>query len=101
MANQEASVPVITEYYRKLGLTDSQIDIIAHAIMKKDYFYKSPKGTRLFQLDLGELTLALIGGQNHKMLDELEAAHKGEAGYEYVKDILDAKHIDYKNYLEE
>ena len=67
----------------------------------KDYFYKSPKGTRLFQLDLGELTLALIGGQDHRMLDELEAAHKGEAGYEYVKDILDAKHIDYKNYLEE
>ena len=101
LANQEASVPVITEYYRQLGLTDSQIDIISHAVMKKDYFYKSPKGTRLFQLDLGELTLALIGGQNHKMLDELEAAHKGETGYEYVKDILDAKHIDYKNYLEE
>ena len=101
LANQEASVPVITEYYRQLGLTDSQIDIISHAVMKKDYFYKSPKGTRLFQLDLGELTLALIGGQDHRMLDELEAAHKGEAGYEYVKDILDAKHIDYKNYLEE
>jgi len=67
----------------------------------QDYFYKSPKGTRLFQLDLGELTLAFIGGQDHRMLDELEAAHKGEAGYEYVKDILDAKHIDYKNYLEE
>ena len=101
LANQEASVPVISEYYRQLGLTDSQIDIISHAVMKKDYFYKSPKGTRLFQLDLGELTLALIGSQNHKMLDRLEKKHKEEAGYEYVKDILEAKNINYRNYLEE
>ena len=92
---------MISEYYRQLGLTDSQIDIISHAVMKKDYFYKSPKGTRLFQLDLGELTLALIGGQNHKMLDKLEKKHKEEAGYEYVKDILEAKNINYRNYLEE
>ena len=100
LANQEAGVPAIADYYRQLGLTDSQIDIISHAVMKKDYFYKSPRGTRLFQLDLGKLTLALIGSQDHVMLDELEKKHIHEPGYEYVYDILDVKNIEYKHYLE-
>ena len=49
----------------------------------------------------GELTLAFIGSQNHKILDKLEKKYKEEASYEYVKDILDEKNINYRKYLEE
>jgi type IV secretion system protein VirB4 len=68
--------------------------------MKRDYFYTSPLGTRLFQLDLGKISLALIGTGDQKMLDELAEQHGDEQGYEYCGDILKAKGIDYSMYLE-
>ena len=99
LANPEATVPESKEYYHRLGLTDSQITIISHAVMKQDYFYKSTLGTRLFQLDLGPLTLGLIGSQDHEMLDNLESKHIQEKDFEYVYEILDEKNISYKQYL--
>jgi len=44
--------------YHKFGLNERQIEVIAHAIPKQDYYYTSPLGNRLFELHLGELALA-------------------------------------------
>lgn len=48
--------------YKKFGLNDQQINIIAHAQARKDYYYDSPNGSRLFDLALGDcpLTLAYV-----------------------------------------
>ena len=86
--------------YRAFGLTDAEINTIARAEMKRDYFYTSPLGTRLFQLALGKITLGLIGQADHARLDELAAQHSTEADYEYCKDILGSKGIEYEAYLE-
>jgi len=67
--------------------------------MKRDYFYTSPLGRRLFQLDLGPLTLALIGSPDHALLDSL--ASKYEPGSALCAEILAAKNINYRPLLDE
>src|SRR5487761_471038 len=47
--------------YRRLGLTDRQVEIIAEAMPKRHYYYTSPLGRRLFQFSLGLAALAFIG----------------------------------------
>jgi hypothetical protein len=66
--------------------------------MKRDYFYTSPSGRRLFQLDLGKLTLALIGAPSHMLLDELASLY--EPGAFLCRDILSVLMVDYGRLLE-
>ncbi len=61
LPNAEARNPQTRELYRKFGLSDRQIDIIAEAAPKRDYYYTSPLGRRLFQFALGPAALAFIG----------------------------------------
>lgn len=48
--------------YRSFGLNDRQIAILHSATLKRDYYFQSPAGNRLFQLGLGPASLALCGG---------------------------------------
>ncbi len=45
-------------FYRKFGLNERQIQILATATPKRDYYYTSPLGNRLFELGLDEVQLA-------------------------------------------
>ena len=99
LADPSAVTSGMLSVYREFGLTDSEISLIANSQMKRDYFYTSPNGRRLFQLDLGKLTLALIGSPNHDLLNELSL--KFEPGSPLCKEILDAKGFNYKNLLDD
>ena len=46
------------DFYRGFGLNDSQIGLIATATPKREYYFTSPLGNRLFSLNLGEVGLA-------------------------------------------
>jgi type IV secretion system protein TrbE len=61
LPNPEARSPQTRSLYRKFGLSDRQIDIIAGAAPKRDYYYVSPLGRRLFQFAIGPAALAFIG----------------------------------------
>lgn len=50
--------------YEKFGLNKTEIEIISKATKKKEYYYKSTKGSRLFELDLKEKTLNLIASSD-------------------------------------
>jgi type IV secretion system protein TrbE len=99
LADPSAGTDLMRTVYGGFGLTESEISLIASAAMKRDYFYTSPIGRRLFQLDLGRLTLALIGSPDHALLDELAA--KYEPGGALCAEILAAKHVNYKRYIGE
>lgn len=58
LPNERALEPQIAELYRRCGLNDRQIYILARATPKRDYYCKSRRGNRLFDLGLGEITLA-------------------------------------------
>jgi type IV secretion system protein VirB4 len=47
--------------YRRMGLNSRQIDILAGAIPKQQYYTVSENGRRLYELALGPLALAFVG----------------------------------------
>ena len=44
--------------YESFGLNERQLQILQQSIPKRDYYYQSREGNRLFELGLGELALA-------------------------------------------
>jgi type IV secretion system protein VirB4 len=64
LPNARALEPQAQEIYRRFGLNERQIELIATANSKRDYYLQSRLGNRLFQLGLGPLALALCGTSN-------------------------------------
>lgn len=67
-----------TKLYRSLGLNVREIDLLARARQKQDYLFRNPEGRRLFNLQLGPLTLALAGAtgkEDVQKVRELKAEH--------------------------
>ncbi|HBD7113603.1 TPA: conjugal transfer protein TrbE [Legionella pneumophila] len=61
LPNLYARDPETCVIYERMGLNPRQIDIIAQAQPKRDYYYVSQKGQRLYQLALGSMALAFVG----------------------------------------
>ncbi|WP_407154784.1 conjugal transfer protein TrbE [Bradyrhizobium sp. STM 3557] len=64
LPNDRAIEPQITAIYRRFGLNDRQIEILAHAAPKRDYYCHSRRGNRLFELGLGEVALAFTAASS-------------------------------------
>jgi type IV secretion system protein VirB4 len=97
LADPSALTAGMTQVYQAFGLSDAEIAVIAGATMKRDYFYTSSLGRRLFRLDLGSLTLALIGSPDHPLLDSLLKEKGG--GVPLCADLLERKGVDYGAFL--
>ncbi|EFV1205871.1 conjugal transfer protein TrbE [Campylobacter coli] len=85
------------DFYKIFGLNDVQIGIIANAIPKREYYYTSPLGTRLFNLALGKTNLAFTGISDKigvKRVNQLYEKHKEEWAYKW----LEEKEINYKRF---
>jgi type IV secretion system protein VirB4 len=82
LPNERALEPQITAIYRRFGLNDRQIEIIARATPKRDYYCQSRRGNRLFELGLGPLALALCASSKNdqKLISEL-IAQSGREGF--------------------
>lgn len=104
LPDEQANTSMMKKAYKMFGLEDSEIALLAdpaRARKKRDYFYKSAIGTRLFQLDLDALQLALLTNstKDHKILDEIEKKYGRNTGVDMSKVILDAKGITYSHLL--
>ncbi|MDS1142327.1 conjugal transfer protein TrbE [Pusillimonas sp. SM2304] len=85
LPNPQATEPQIRTIYEGFGLNSRQIEIVATAQPKRDYYYQSRLGNRLFDLDLGPATLAFAGvstPQDQRDIDRilLDAGVPGFAG---------------------
>ncbi len=81
LPNERASEPQIMSIYRRFGLNDRQIEIVASATSKRDYYCQSAAGNRLFELGLGEIALAFTATSSKS--DQLRiAALAAEQGAE-------------------
>jgi type IV secretion system protein VirB4 len=60
LPNADAASPDTAAIYARLGLTAREIAAIAHAAPKRDYYFTSPRGSRLFELSLGPVARALL-----------------------------------------
>lgn len=87
------------DLYRRMGLNDRQIDIIASAVQKRHYYYTSERGRRLFELALGNLALAFVGASDKdsiEVIKQLEDRY-GDAWVDYW---LESRGVHLDNYLE-
>jgi len=73
LPNPEATNAATREIYRRFGLSDRRIEIVAEATPKRHYYYASPLGRRLFQFALGPVALAFVGAGSK---DDLLAARR-------------------------
>src|SRR6266446_1087192 len=83
LPNERAIEPQITSIYRRFGLNDRQIEILARATPKRDYYCQSRRGNRLFELGLGEVALAFTAASSkadQAAIADVLAGH-GRAGF--------------------
>ena len=76
LPNERAFEPQIAAIYRRFGLNDRQIEILARATPKRDYYAHSRRGNRLFELGLGEVALAFTAASSktdHAAISEVLA----------------------------
>jgi type IV secretion/conjugal transfer VirB4 family ATPase len=64
LPNDRAIEPQARDAYERFGLNARQIELIARATAKRDYYLQSRSGNRLFQLGLGPVALALCGASD-------------------------------------
>ncbi|KRQ98398.1 conjugal transfer protein TrbE [Bradyrhizobium valentinum] len=83
LPNERAIEPRITAIYQRFGLNDRQIEILARATPKRDYYCQSRRGNRLFELGLEEFALAFTAASSKSdqaMIERVLAEH-GRDGF--------------------
>jgi type IV secretion system protein TrbE len=82
LPNDRAREPRSRAFYERLGLNGRQIDLIAHATPKRDYYLVSRDGCRLFELGLGPAALAFVAAsrpEDQQMIDSILERANGAA----------------------
>ena len=100
LADPNAASEMLSEYYRMFGLSDSEIGALSTGRMKRDYFYKSPNGARVFQLELDDFQLALLCPPK-AVLDRVESIYGRNSGKELAAEILKMQGFDARIYLKD
>lgn len=72
LPNERAIEPQIAAIYRRFGLNDRQIEILARATPKRDYYCQSRRGNRLFELGLGKVALAFTAASSKSDQADIE-----------------------------
>ncbi|WP_017670754.1 conjugal transfer protein TrbE [Blastomonas sp. AAP53] len=78
LPNERACELQILAIYRRFGLNDRQIELIAQAMPKRDYYCQSAPGNRLFELGLNEVALAFCAASSktdQQAITRICAAH--------------------------
>jgi type IV secretion system protein TrbE len=83
--------------YRRMGLNNRQIEILATAIPKKQYYCISESGRRLFELTLGPLAMSFVGATDKESIEniqQLEAKH----GIKWIHEWLSNRGLNINDY---
>jgi type IV secretion system protein VirB4 len=109
LPNERAIEPQITVIYRRFGLNDRQIETLARATPKRDYYCQSRRGNRLFELGLGDVALAFtaVSSKTDQAAiadvlakhgrDGFAAAWLRRKGLDWAADLLVAQHARPQN----
>ncbi|MFZ1893385.1 MAG: conjugal transfer protein TrbE, partial [Rhodoplanes sp.] len=104
LPNPRALEPTQSEAYRRFGLNETQVRLIAEASPKRDYYLQSRAGNRLFELGLGPIALAVAAASSpddHSLIDRVLAEagpqnfaerYLRERGLTWAADLLRAFH---------
>ena len=86
LPNPNISNDEVKAQYKSLGLNDKQMNIIRAAIPKREYYYTSPYGRRLYSLALAKVALAFVGAsqKDNKRIKALIEKHGENWVYEWL-----------------
>lgn len=81
LPNPEAMTETSRPLYTQIGLNSRQIEIVAMAVPKRQYYLMQPGGRRLFELGLSPPELAFVGASSKEDIARIRAlrASQGEA----------------------
>ena len=85
--------------YRRMGLNARQIEILATAIPKRQYYYVSENGRRLYDLALGPLALAFVGASDKESVATIKNL-EAKFGDQWVNEWLAGRGLNLNDYLE-
>ncbi|WP_368565961.1 conjugal transfer protein TrbE [Pseudoxanthomonas sp. UTMC 1351] len=74
LPSPQAVEPQLRDAYASFGLNARQIQLVAQAQPKRDYYFQSRLGNRMFELELGPVALAFAGAstpEHQQAVDEL------------------------------
>lgn len=75
--------------YKELGLTLREVQLLSLAQNKRDYFFSSPAGRRMFQLELGPVALSFVatsGKEDRTEAKRMRAMHGDKWVHQWVLD---------------
>ncbi|MCP4385820.1 MAG: conjugal transfer protein TrbE [Hyphomicrobiales bacterium] len=96
LPNDRAIEPQSKAIYERFGLNDRQVELIARATPKRDYYYQSQRGNRLFELGLGPVGLVFCATSSATDQKQIDAVLR-EPGTDssFAEDWLRAKGLDW------
>ncbi|WP_026621616.1 type IV secretion system protein TrbE (plasmid) [Ensifer sp. WSM1721] len=98
LPNGAAREPGTREFYERIGFNSRQIEIVATALPKREYYVASPEGRRLFDMALGPVALSFVGAAGKEDLKRIRSLHS-EHGAEWPLHWLQQRGIDHAETL--
>ncbi|MBB4267869.1 conjugal transfer protein TrbE [Roseospira visakhapatnamensis] len=95
LPNERAVEPQACTVYERFGLNARQIDLIAQATPKREYYLQSRRGNCLFQLGLGPLALALCGASDPAAQTLIDSLSDTPAGAPFAAAFLRARGLNW------
>ena len=83
--------------YRRMGLNARQIEILATAIPKRQYYYVSENGRRLYDLALGPLALSFVGASDKESVATIKTL-EAKFGDNWVHEWLAGRGLNLNDY---
>lgn len=80
LPNPEARSSQTSQLYRRLGLNETQVELVAHAVPKRHYYYVSSLGRRMLDLALGPETLCFIGVSGSEEIEQIRKLRSQHGG---------------------
>lgn len=95
LPNPQATEPQIRVIYEGFGLNSRQIEIVATAQPKRDYYYQSRLGNRVFDLGLGSVALAFAGASSPEDQRAMDAVSAGITSSDFAAAWLRHRSLDW------
>lgn len=95
LPNGRATEPQQRSVYEMFGLNSRQIGIIRNATPKREYYFQSRAGNRLFDLALGPVALAFCGAGSKSDLADIAALKATPSPRGFAVDWLDQRGLDW------
>lgn len=106
LPNSEADIsgskdnPGPADLYQMFGLNTKEISILKRATYKRQYYYKSPLGRRLFELGLGPLALSFVAVSDKDSRARIRQLSE-QYGHDWPLAWLNERGVRYDQYVQQ